>query len=69
VGIEFAQQVGRIQERPIRAQIVEGDSGHLCGNVDLGAQYYQPAFYYLFIRYTDVDGKRRKCCLSLSVRA
>ena len=31
VGIEFAQQVGRIQERPTRAQITEGDTGHFCG--------------------------------------
>ena len=69
VGIEFAQQVGRIQERPTRAQITEGDTGHFCGKVDLGTEYYQPAFYFVFIHYTDVDGKKRKYRLSLSVRA
>jgi len=69
VSVEFAQQVGRILERPTRAQIAEGDTGRFCGKVDLGTQYYQPAFYYVFIHYTDVDGKRRKCRLSLSVRA
>jgi hypothetical protein len=69
VAVEFAQQVGRIQERPARAQIAAGDTGRFCGKVDLGTQYYQPAFYYVFIHYTDVDGKRRKSRLSLSVRA
>ena len=69
VDIEFAQQVGRIQERPIRAQIAEGDTGRFCGKVDLGTQYYQPAFYYVFIHYTDAYGKRRKFRLSLSVSA
>ena len=69
VGIEFAQQVGRIQERPMRAQIAEGDTGRFCGKVDLGTQYYHPAFYYVFIHYTDANGKRRKSRLSLSVIA
>jgi hypothetical protein len=69
VAVEFAQQVGRIQERPMRAQIAEGDTGRFCGKVDLGTQYYHPAFYYVFIHYTDANGKRRKCRLSLFVKA
>jgi hypothetical protein len=69
VDVEFAQQVGRIQEKPMRAQIARGDTGRFCGKVDLGTQYYQPAFYYVFIHYTDANGKRRNCRLSLSVKA
>ena len=69
VVVEFAQQVGKIQEKPMRAQIARGDAGRFCGKVDLGTQYYQPAFYYVFIHYTDANGKRRKCRLSLSVKA
>lgn len=66
--VEFAQQVGRIQERPTRAQITGGDIGHFCGKVDLGKQYYQPAFYYVFIHYTDTSGIRRKCRLSSVIK-
>jgi hypothetical protein len=69
VSVEFAQQVGRILEGPTHAQITEGNAERFYGKVDLGTQYYQPAFHYVFIHYTDVDGKRRKCRLSLSVRA
>ena len=69
VDIEFAQQVGRIQEGPTHAQIKEGNTGRFCGKVDLGTPYYQPAFYYVFIHYTDAHGKRRKFRLSLSVSA
>ncbi|MGO9325892.1 MAG: hypothetical protein ACLP07_15160 [Terracidiphilus sp.] len=68
VKIEFAQQVGKIRERPVRAQVTESDLGHFCGNVDLGKQYYDPAFYYVYLRYTDASGRRRKCNLSFSVK-
>jgi hypothetical protein len=68
VAVEFAQQVGKIQERPFRAQILEGSTGHFCGNFDIGTQYYQPAFYYVFIRYTDTSGTKRRCRLFLTIK-
>lgn len=68
VEVEFAQQVGKIRERPTRAHITENDIGHFCGNVDLGAQYYDPAFYYVYIRYTDASGTRRKSRLSFAIK-
>lgn len=68
VVVEFAQQVGRIQERPIRAHITDGNTAQFCGQIDLGKQYYLSAFYYLFIHYTDTSGKKRKCRLSFLVR-
>jgi hypothetical protein len=68
VDVEFAQQVGKIRERPTRAQIRENSIGRFCGIVDLGKQYYQPAFYYVYIHYTDTSGKRRKCNLSFAIK-
>lgn len=49
VEVEFAQQVGKIRERLTRARITENDNGHFCGNVDLGTQYYDPAFYTVHV--------------------
>jgi hypothetical protein len=68
VTVEFAQQVGRIRERSIHAQITEVNLGDFCGKVDLGTQYYRPAFYYVFIHYIDATGARRKCRLSLVIK-
>jgi hypothetical protein len=68
VEVEFAQQVGKIRERPTRALITESEVGRFCGNVDLGKQYYQPAFYYVYIRYTDTSGTRKKCNLSFAIK-
>lgn len=68
VEIEFAQQVGKIREKPVRAQVTESGLGHFCGNVDLGKQYYDPAFYYVYLHYTDASDRRRKCNLSFSVK-
>jgi len=68
VTVEFAQQVGRIRERSIHAQITEVNLGDFCGKVDLGTQYYRPAFYYVFIHYIDATGARRKCHLSFVIK-
>jgi hypothetical protein len=68
VEVEFAQQVGKIRERPTRALITESEVGRFCGNVDLGKQYYQPAFYYVYIRYTDASGTREKRNLSFAIK-
>ena len=68
VSIDFALLVGRIQESPIRAQLVEDQMGRYCGQVNLGKQYYIPASYYAFVHYTDGIGKKRKQRLFLSVR-
>jgi hypothetical protein len=68
VDVEFAQQVGRIQERPTRAQIAENDIGSFCGRVDFGTQNDQPASYYIFVRYTEASGTRRRCRFLLVIK-
>ena len=68
VGVDFALLVGRIQEEPIRAQLEEDRVGRYCGHVNLGKQYYVPASYYVFVRYTDRAGRKRKERLFLSIR-
>ena len=67
VGVDFTLLVGRIQEKSISSQLTEDQMGHYCGQVNLGKQYYVPASYYAFVRYTDGAGKRRKQRLFLSV--
>jgi len=68
VEVDFVQQVGKIRERPIHVQVAETGIGHFCGNVDLGSQYYDPAFYYVYMRYADTSGTRRKSLLSFSIK-
>jgi hypothetical protein len=68
VSVDFTQQVGRIREKPTHTKVTEGNAGLFCGKVDLGAQYYRPAFYYVFIHYIDATGTRRKCRLSLVIK-
>ena len=68
VSVDFTLLVGRIQEEPIRVQLTEDHIGHYCGQVNLGKQYYVPASYYSFVRYTGGAGKKRKQRLFLSVR-
>ena len=68
VSVDFTLLVGRIQEQPIRAPLPQDQSGRYCGHVNLGKQYYVPASYYAFVRYTDIDGKKRKERLFLSVK-
>lgn len=68
VSVDFVLLVGKIQEQPIKAQLVQDQPGHYCGHVNLGKQYYVPASYYAFIRYTDTDGKKRKERLFLAVK-
>lgn len=68
VSVDFVLLVGKIQEQPIKAQLVQDQPGHYCGYVNLGKQYYVPASYYAFIGYTDTDGKKRKERLFLAVK-
>lgn len=68
VSVDFTLLVGRIQERPINGQLTEDEMGRHCGQVNLGKQFYVPASYYAFVRYTDGAGKKRKQRLFLSVR-
>jgi len=58
--VEFAQQVGKIRQAPIRGTITEQTEGRYCGKIDLGRQYYRPAFYHVTIEYADGSGKIRK---------
>lgn len=68
VSVDFTLLVGRIQENPIRSPLTEGQVGRYCGQVNLGKQYYIPASYYAFVRYTDGAGKKRKRRFFLGVR-
>ena len=68
VSVDFTLLVGRIEEEPIRSNLDRDQHGRYCGQVNLGEQYYIPASYYAFVRYTDAVGKRRKQRLFLSVK-
>ncbi len=68
VEVEFAQQVGKIRERPIHAHVAETDIGHFCSTVDFGTQYYDPGFYYAYIRYADTSGTKRKSILTFAIK-
>jgi hypothetical protein len=69
VFVEFAQQVGRIRERPIKSSLSSApdNRGRYCGQVNLGKQYYQPAFYHVEVHYADRTGKRRACHFFLAI--
>lgn len=68
VTMDFSQLVGRIQERPIMAQITQGSVGRYLGRVNLGRQYYNPAAYYAILHYLDLAGEKRKVRFLLSVK-
>jgi hypothetical protein len=68
VFLEFEQQVGKIRESARKFPLSLDSLGRYCGKVDLGKQYYQPAFYYVEVHYTDSSGKRRTCRFFLTLR-
>lgn len=68
VSMDFSQLVGRIQERPIMAQITQGSVGRYLGRVNLGRQYFNPAAYYAVLHYLDLAGEKRKVRFLLSVK-
>ena len=68
VFVEFAQQVGRIRESATKVTLSLDSWGRYCGKVDLGKQYYQPAFYYVEVHYTDSLRKRRTCRFFLTLK-
>lgn len=68
VSIDFSQLVGRIQETPIKAQVMQDDAGYYRGSINLGRQYYSPASYYAIVRYIDLAGKKRRVRFHLTVK-
>jgi hypothetical protein len=66
--IDFVQQVGKIRESPKEFHFSPDRLGRYCGRVDLGKQYYQPAFYYVTVHYTDSSRKRRTCRFFLTMK-
>jgi hypothetical protein len=68
VFVDFAQQVGKIRENPKEFHFSLDSLGRYCGRVDLGKQYYRPAFYYVTVHYTDSLGKRRTCRFFLTMK-
>ncbi len=69
VTADFRLLVGRIEEQPIKAALVEGQKGQYCGRVDLGKLYYDPSSYYVFVHFTDDRGKKRTQRLFVSVHS
>jgi hypothetical protein len=68
VNVDFRQQVGRIQEEQITAELTQDGVGRYCGRINLGRQYYVPATYYVVVRFVDTTGKKTKARFYLSVR-
>jgi hypothetical protein len=68
VFLEFAQQVGKIRDSARKFPLSLDSLGRYCGTVDLGKQYYHPAFYYVEVHYTDSLRKRRTCRFFLTLR-
>jgi len=68
VFLEFAQQVGKIRETARKFPLALDSLGRYCGTVDLGKQYYHPAFYYVEVHYADSLRKRRTCRFFLTLR-
>jgi hypothetical protein len=68
VVIEFAQQVGRITERPTKFHLSVDNLGRYCGEVGLGKQYYQPAYYHVTVHYADSSRKKIICRFFLTVK-
>jgi hypothetical protein len=68
VFVEFAQQIGKIRENPRKFPLALDNLGAYCGEVDLGKQYYQPAFYYVEVHYAVSSRKRRTCRFFLTMK-
>jgi hypothetical protein len=68
VRMHFSQLVGRMQERPIIAQVTQDSVGRYFGSVNLGRQYYNPAAYYAILHYVDSSGKKKKARFLLRVK-
>lgn len=68
VSMKFTFHIGRNSGEPITAQLSRVEAGRYCGSVDLGRQYYDPANYYVEIRFTDALGKTRKISFWVSVK-
>ena len=68
VSMDFSQLVGRIQERPVVAQMTGTSVGTYLGQVNLGRQHYNPAAYYAVVRYLDLAGEKRKMRFHVSVK-
>ena len=68
VSMRFTFRVGRNSGEPIPAQLNHIEAGRYCGSVDLGRQYYDPANYYVEMRFTDTMRKTRKISFWASVK-
>ena len=68
VAAEFSLLVGRIVEKPIVAHLPRKGTGEFCGDIDLGRQYYSPSSYYVFVRYIDPAGNKRRKRFFVAVR-
>lgn len=68
VKLKFTLRVGRNPGEPIAAQLNRDGPGRYCGHVNLGLQYYDPATYYVEMRYADTTGKKRKLSFWATVK-
>ena len=67
VSVDFRLLVGRLQEEPMTAHLSQNGTDRYCGHINLGPQYYRPASYYAFVRYVEVNGKKKSARLFVTV--
>ncbi len=68
VSVDFRLLVGRVQEKPITANLDQNGADRYCGQINLGTQYYHPASYYAFVRYVEATGEKKSARLFLTVK-
>lgn len=68
LSMRFTFRVGRNSGEPIPAQLNRIEAGRYCGSVNLGRQYYDPANYYVEMRFSDATQKTRKISFWTSVK-
>ena len=68
VSLKFTLRVGRIAGGSIAVPLNRDRPGRYCGHVNLGRQYYDPARYYVEMRYVDTTGRKRKLSFWATVK-
>src|SRR4030081_418509 len=64
VSVDFRLLVGRLQEESIAAHLSQNGPDRYCGRINLAPQYYRPASYYAFVRYTEANREKKSTRLT-----
>ena len=64
VSVDFRLLVGRLQEESITAHLSQNGPDRYCGRINLAPQYYRPASYYAFVRYTEANREKKSTRLT-----